>query len=427
MTKATFPPIVKNIASWTFAASALFYFAVLPWLYSSALTIAFYVFYISFVLDFVINERYKSMKFTAAGIIYICFIVYYLMIAASPLFENDSRYAMTLIERRLSFLGLGVIGLLGGLNDKLKLKYFAYVGLFMSLVCIVYIINKMGWSTFFTDPNAIRIFNSLRHHNINAHMGFNFYLLLSVTLTYCCAKDYFNPDNSKADRAMIWIGSIVSVILLWFVINSHGRVGMLFALLLILFIVIDLLKRKPLVLGTVICIILALAIIFVLNEPRLSEYHLFERNPRLPIWQLSLNKISESPIFGYGCSTAFSMLSEEFITDYWSVRINDALINHMLADGAWIAAHCHNQLLQSWMELGIPGLLIILAIMILPFFCLKRNKFFFAFCLIFVFLDVQLLTDIVDGAYSTTHFCFYYLMLLSLQGKNRPLLTKCKN
>lgn len=48
------------------------------------------------------------------------------------------------------------------------------------------------------------------------------------------------------------------------------------------------------------------------------------------------------------------------------------------------------------------------------------------FCLILLFLAIQMQTDIVDGAYSAKHFCFFYLLILSLQGDKKTLIPTAK-
>lgn len=419
MIPATATSCCKNIISWIFAAAALFYFIMLPWMHHPTQRVAFIIFYSAFLLDFVINKRYKEITFSKTSILYVCFIVYFLLVAASALFEQDPRHAGSIIEGRLSFLGIGIVGLLGGLNDKIKVNHFAYAGTIMSLICIIHVLNLMGWSVFWENPTRFEIFNDFRHHNINAHMGFNFYLLLSVILTYCTAKK--TGSYGKLDRAMTWFCSVSSIVLLWFVINSQGRIGMVLAILLILFIVADVLKHKPVFLGSAAFIIVLAAVMAIINEPRFSAESLTEQNPRLAIWELSWEKICEKPVSGYGSSSAYCVLKDEFLTEQWKSRINDGMIYDCLAQDGWWAAHSHNHLLQSWLELGIPGLLVSLAIMLLPFFCLRRDKLFLTFCLAFLFIDLQLMTDVIDGSYSAKHFCFYYLMMLSLQGDKRPL------
>lgn len=417
---------IKNIVSWIFTVSAVFLFALLPWMYNKLHPTVLIIFYSSFVLDFIVNKRYKTFAITKPSLVYICFIIFFFLIIIHALFETNTQFTNKIIEVRLSYLGIGLVGLLGGLGDKIKIKYFAYTGIIMSLACLIHILNIMGWSDFIYNNDRFIIFNDLRHRNINAHMGFNFYILFSISLSYCRVKDYFNKENSLIDKIMTWFCSISSVILLWFVINSQGRIGMALAILLIIFIAVDILKHKPMLLGGAALIIIIISVFSIINEPRFSHNSLIEQNPRLHIWELSLKKISEKPIIGYGSSTAYSIMQEEFLTDQWRSKINDGMIYDCLSQGGWWAAHSHNYFLQCWLELGILGLIVSLSIIIIPFFCLKHDKFFMPFCLILLFLAIQMQTDIVDGAYSAKHFCFFYLLILSLQGDKKTLIPTAK-
>jgi O-antigen ligase len=99
--------------------------------------------------------------------------------------------------------------------------------------------------------------------------------------------------------------------------------------------------------------------------------------PRIKIWESSYGLIKEKPISGYGSADGFLKLQEQHIkTGVGSPKD--------------LVYHTHNQILQSWLDHGIVGLLLTLFIFAFPllYFFKKKHILGFSFWLIFIIVNM---------------------------------------
>lgn len=414
---------IKNIAAWFFAVSSLLLFALLPLHFTPLHRIALVLFFASFVLDYVINTRWRTRKPDMSYFFYACMVLYFLLMFIYLPVEQDSRYISNICESRLPFLGFGIIGLLGGFNDKFKAGYFACTGAIASLIYIAYVIYAMGgWESLMAD-NAFLQYQKAQATNINAHMAINSYYIAVIALTYFMVKDWRTTDGNIKKFAT-WFCAISCIILAFFLIKNEGRMGLLMLSVMLFYIVADLLKKKRIFLILGMVVFLLIAVMFAATRPRFNT-DLVSANPRLQIWDATMELIEERPLSGYGSSTAYAKMSDDFKEIQWHHDSDRNFLLGLINNGDYWAAHAHNQLLQSWLEFGIIGVLLMAAIFISPFVAMNVNKFYPLFAIFLLCIIMQLQTDIIRGSIGYIGFCFYFMLALNLQG-TRNLKVKGK-
>ena len=133
-----------------------------------------------------------------------------------------------------------------------------------------------------------------------------------------------------------------------------------------------------------------------------------QTNPRVYIWKYSMEIIAEKPIFGYGVGDAKDELGKSLKNCdalFWNGEKNVPLNNKSL--------NFHNQFLQSWAEVGVLGFLLILLLIIRPFYLKNQHPLF----LIFVGLTfIGFLTEsMLERQAGVLMFAFMYPLLSSLK------------
>tara|TARA_B110000977_G_scaffold198483_1_gene283433 strand:+ start:872 stop:2119 length:1248 start_codon:yes stop_codon:yes gene_type:complete len=132
-----------------------------------------------------------------------------------------------------------------------------------------------------------------------------------------------------------------------------------------------------------------------------------QTNPRVYIWKYSTKLIKEKILLGYGTGDAKTQLNkalEECDAQFWdgskNVLLNKKQLNY------------HNQFLQTWAEVGILGFLLLLYLMIKPFFLKKKHPLF----LIFVGLTIFgfLTESMLERQAGVVMLAFMYPLLYSL-------------
>ena len=137
-----------------------------------------------------------------------------------------------------------------------------------------------------------------------------------------------------------------------------------------------------------------------------SDYR--QTNPRVYIWKYSIELIAEKPILGYGIGDAKEELSKALKNCdalFWNGNKNVPLHRKSL--------NFHNQFLQTWAEVGILGFLLLLFLMIRPFYIKNQHPLF----LIFVGLTlIGFLTEsMLERQAGVVMFAFMYPLLSSLK------------
>lgn len=122
-------------------------------------------------------------------------------------------------------------------------------------------------------------------------------------------------------------------------------------------------------------------------------------NPRAHLWNQGIQLILKKPILGYGVGDARGLLTKSFEgnkSDFFKANHN-----------------FHNQYLQSWAEVGILGIILLLVLMVTPFFQNNKHPLFLVFLgLTFIgFLTESML----ERQAGVLFFAFMYPLLCGLK------------
>ena len=99
-----------------------------------------------------------------------------------------------------------------------------------------------------------------------------------------------------------------------------------------------------------------------------------QTNPRVYLWKYALDLIVEKPILGYGVGDAKAELKsalKDCDAKFWNGERNIPISEK--------SYNFHNQFLQTWAEVGIFGFLLLIFLMIRPFYIKEQHPLFLIF------------------------------------------------
>lgn len=361
--------------------------------------IALAVFFVSYVIEIFTDKKIQQFKFSRASLYFLAMLLFFILAFIYMPFENGSFYTKIIIEKRLSLLAFGIVGLLG-VNHLYQLKYFLYTFIFTSVTTIFYIVWKVNIHEFIMQPNRAELFTFARIENINGHMIFNFYLNMSILSVWFLIRT--NWKNLAFWHLGVLIVSFLIIVA--FLLISEGRSGFTAGILLMLTIALyEIFNRKKLV-GIVFLFIVPLIFIFAAGmHKRITEKEL-TNGPRIFLWESGLEVLKERPILGAGINdaqVAFDVrrkLNQSAAFESYSAKL--------------IHVDCHNQYIQTTMEFGILGLLILLFLYIYPAFIVDISNRIFTIFVIALCLYQSIFDMFATGSFS---FIFVFIMLIIIR------------
>lgn len=366
--KTTFPLILNYINILSLMAIT----AVLLFRFNNLTRIFYYIFFVSYVIEIFVDKKWRDFHFDKIKLYFLVMELFFFLAIFYLPFEDTNKYTHILLEKRLSLAGMAVVGFFG-VNRLYKLKYFLYVFIIVSISSIFYLVfYRIGFMDFIKTPHHSEIFTQMRILYVNHHMVFNLYLNISIiSIWYLFQK---NGEIFQWWKKGLLSAALLTIMFTLFI--SEGRTGFIAGTLLCLtMILIELYKRWK-KMGIIFMFILPVLFVGILGiyQKRLTLDNV-ENDPRTFLSKTGWEVIKEHPFWGQGINgaqTAFDKKlplyeSEDFVQ---YARLLNENNNVKYQD-------CHNQYIQTTMEFGIPGLLILLFLYISPVFLadLKRREF----------------------------------------------------
>ena len=174
---------IQSVCSYFHIACTLFLFGAIPFYYSSFLQYGLIFFFVSFAADYLASKRWQQgFALDKTRIVSLLVLLQFVLLFVYSFFEADTRYLSTIYEYRTSFLGFGLIGLLG-VSDKFRVRHFAYT---VPLAVIAFLIVLYGYlpESFFQldlKKKLVEI-SYYRSLHICAHMQLNIFLCAGMML-----------------------------------------------------------------------------------------------------------------------------------------------------------------------------------------------------------------------------------------------------
>lgn len=402
--------ILSQAIEWINVLSAIYLIItfVFPFEYQRP---ALYAYFSSLTIDIIINQRYKNVEWHKSKLVFIPMILFYLAIWIWHIFEDTAIYQFTFaVENRLPFLIFGILGLFTNINPKLKPQYIAIPMLITPILCAAYlIISKIQISNILASDFSYYQ-NQFELYRISvlkaSHMDFNLYMNLAILFGLYALYTFKEK----------WLKVIISICMtltFGLLLTSEGRVGFFTGAILLSGSIAFYIKQQKtkLILPTFFLIIFCL--MFVITNHKHIKNTSINEDTRVAIWEHAFKVIKEKPILGYGVSdgrTAFinnTDKDEKFYTNYLLIYSQSPKCHSIYR------AHPHNVFLESIIEFGIIGLILICSIMILPIISTKGKQRLFVTILIFIFglqSMFEVLRDYLPPIYLSW---FLYIFILS--------------
>ena len=401
---------IQSVCSYFHIASTLILFCSIPFYYSRFTQYGMILFFSSFVIDYLVSKRWREgFKWDKSRVVSLFLLIQIALLFIYGFFEADSRYLSTFYEYRTAYIGFSLVGLLG-ISNKFKTRYFAYAAIVSLIPFFISIYNALP-SWFYNlqvFQHKLNVISYVRSQEICSHMTINLFLCVGMIL--------FSKVIAISKYKIEKVFSIFMILAFYILVMlSEGRVGMLNANIVLLFIILRFAIKKLKFFIPTIVVLLSSAIVlglFMFSDNELTkDIKVFNKaNPREYIWQEGVNQILDAPIIGHGASTNALQMKERLLNNKELCSIEKFLISHLKEDHVY-GIHPHNQIMQNWQEYGILGLFTILGLFLSLLIVSKGSL---SLTLINLIIFIQLQTEVIDGGITTVGFCMYVYLILAL-------------
>lgn len=369
------------VAALYLAATSIYYYQIQK--------IGFILFFSTYFLEIFLEKKWRNFQFNSKSLYFGVLLFFFALALLYYPFDSE-KYFPALMNKRFSLLGFGVVGLLG-LNKKFKLSYFINVFVVSSVVAIAYIVFMgAGLSDFLRGEDGNANFLLFRIEYVNHHMMFNFYLNVSfIGVWYILSRRW-----KLIHWAVRILYLLATVLIVYTLAISEGRSGFLAGIFISGGFVFYEIWRRNKKIGFLAFILIPIMLAYMaLHQNRISDIEL-KSEPRVFLWKAAIPVIKEKPLFGHGISAAqekYDLSRAEYQSDEFKefIIINKTKLND-----------CHNQYLQTGMEFGMFGLLILLFIYVFPLFIIDKQRRILSILFIFLCMYQSVFDMFITGQFS---------------------------
>ena len=355
-----------------------------------------YIFVFTLIIEIVAEKRWQ--RFPVQGWLYYGLQLALFLLAFCYWPWDGNIYFHHHLEQRIPLLVFGLFGLFG-INNRYSRATLIHALIILSVSSTLFLFFKSGWHNILFSPDRVFIVAENRIRYIGSHMVYNFYLNSSLIGIWYLL---FHADRKPALWQKICY-PIAACLIFSMLLLSDGRTGFFIGLVILgIMLVVELHKyNKWLGIGVSFFALAALIAISSLH-PRISK-QMLSNDLRYSYWKAAIELIEEKPIFGYGMSSA----QEEF--DKVNMKYVDEDNTYFWGVSQYHYIDCHNQFIQTTLEFGIIGLLIVLAIYFLPLFiCWGKKEWWLAFFFTLISVWQSLFDMFLTGQFNI----IYGLLLL---------------
>lgn len=343
-------------------------------------------------------------------------IGYFFLCLISLAYTQNMHEGWFNLNKKLPFLLFGIYFLFSDLSYMKKIHVNTLLFLFSGALLSRFIIRLIKFIP------SIHSFNSLLSPSFDPihHAYLSMYTLLALVFVYWKLGEW--KHLSATYRVFLATCGICMILYTLFVQSRAGVLCMI--LLMIGMLLHTLFIRKQKRLGILAVSLLILGAGATMLSPN-GNHRLTKTakeissgdhsDIRLEIWSNAIGTIGENLPFGVGIGDRFDAIASNYPDSTSGSQLNrDRILNP------------HNQYLDTTLSIGIPGILVLLAMLILPFVqYLKRGKSSFYAEYMLPFLAIIILScpfeSIFERQMGVLFFCFFYGLFL-LQ-PNREIST----
>jgi O-antigen ligase len=369
---------------------------------------------VSWLLKGNLKQGFKNMAHPIVMCLFISYYVYY-FIGLS--YSVNMHFGWKDMETKLSMLIFPLILMSTPLEQiwlrRTLLAFIAGCTLTL-LVCFSYGLYR------YTATGQIE-FLTYNLFSLFLHPGyFSMYVCLAVCLVFFLIR-----DSAKNDRKLKILLSILLPFLLISLVFLASKTGIVVAILFFFGLVFYAFRHKKLLGFGLLIIVSCMALFGIVKIPFLANR--FEPMKesllkpvesgnregtavRIMIWKAALELIKEAPLFGVGTGD----IKDEMMKKYAQKNMQSALFFEL---------NVHNQFLQTAVALGLSGLVIMLASMLIPLsLSIQEGNYFYV-----AFIGIVIVNFLTESALETqagvVFFAFFNSFLYTKTGFKKSVLV----
>lgn len=403
----------------TTQTSLIFYFAILALafcipLYNAFTPMLVSLLFVFFLIDGKFKEKFKSLFAFHTLVLVLIFFLYLIGVV----FSTNMDYAAKDVVLKLPFLLFPL--LLFSLKNVFTesrianvLKVFVVACAITTLVCLVNAICNYARS------KDLFVFYYVRLSPYIHPSYFAMYLNFAIIV----AASFLIKNDFKIAKLAFW--GLTGLIFYFsvFVILLNSKAGMLFLSFIFLTGLIYLLSRKK-YLSTVVILAVSLtslyvikkyfagitnrvesAVTVVMNTDKIEKTAGDGTSDRILIWQAASELIADNFWVGVGTGDVKDVLLEKYYEKGIALPFTKKL-------------NAHNQFLQTFVALGVLGILALLALFVYPMvFAIKQKKYTYVFFLLLVLINF-LFESMLERQAGVMFFAFFNTLLFVDLKKN---------
>ncbi len=367
-------------------------------------SMAFFI--VTYVADVILTKRYKQIAWDYRLLYFLVMLALFMLGFVYVPFSHTDVWFQPMMELRLPLLIFSIVGVFG-LNSKHRFSYFVHIMPILAFIYSIYVLAGVNIGSFFSHgADRSYLFQIARIERLNQHMKYNFFMNTAVL---CFVWIFVGYKFSKLKTVFY---SLLMVIPVYTLFITEGRSGFLAFLMVCVSIILyyTIKFRKWIMLGIYLFLFLGAAAYSLTTKWRLAPEQV-KAEPRLFLWNdVALPLILERPVAGYGVSDAQSE----------TMRLKDEKLPPEL-EQLWTPDNrvdVHNQYLQTFLEFGVIGEIMLLFLYIFPIALVSGKRR--AFMIVFVMLSMwQSFFDLFLMGQFGIMFCLTVILtLLPLEPKD---------
>lgn len=227
---------------------------------------------------------------------------------------------------------------------------------------------------------------------------------VNILLSYVAL--FYMANKGTLTKRFMALGFVYLFVSLAFLFLNNSRTITMEALILLVVFCISYLTRgnKRVFYSLLVGMVLLGSIFFLLpsrSKEMLNSDHFIEKleqDPRARIWPCTMDLAMEKPWMGYGVDNVIQPLSDKYLTcDF--------------LEGAAQQYGPHNEYLNTWLQMGVLGLLLFLSLLVAIPWSVSKERWTFALFYTLVFAFAFLTESMLDRYNGCLTFAFFVTMM----------------
>ncbi len=332
------------------------------------------------------------------------FLSLYLVHVIGIFYSSNLTGGFLHLERKLGLLVLPLV--LGTTRPLKKEQFHLLLMLFVSsifaalVLCYAYAVYSHFW-LHIPDPLSVDRFHSI----LGVHRTF---FGLSIAFSATILMWFIREKVIATIRQRFMIGSLILFFLVSLVLLA-SRMPLLSMVVIIVFMTFislsRVIRRKSALTAILFVAIIGAGFVQVSDNSSVDRLSNYKETSRQEMWMAAVELIPEAMPFGFGLGDVDAERARKYLENGLYTVYN---LNH----------NFHNQYLETILQLGIPGILILLANLTIVFLiAIRKKKYLAAYFIVFVGLGFvtesmfQTQKGVMFYAFFNSLLCFNYLLI----------------